>query len=75
MSAPIMDALEPSAVEAKERCAGLPIEEVAALSIAASVKRIADAISGGSIDLTVIGNQIETIAWNAGRAFESGRRQ
>lgn len=69
-ASPIRDALEPQAREV-----GPSAVEAAEVSMAISLKRIADSISSGSIDLSLIGSQIETIAWNAGRAFESGRRQ
>lgn len=42
-------------------------------SIAISLKRIADVLTAP--DLTALGNQVESMAWNAGRAFEAGRRQ
>ncbi|MFL6864074.1 MAG: hypothetical protein ACJ8DZ_13855 [Allosphingosinicella sp.] len=44
-------------------------------SIAISLKRIADVVDGGAFDLTLLGPQIDTIAWSAGRSFEHGRRQ
>lgn len=65
--AAITDGLEPAAVDAKERCPGLPIAEVAALSLAASVKRIADRLD--ALDMTAVGNQLLDIAWQAGQNF------
>lgn len=42
-------------------------------SIAISLKRIADALSGEG-DLISTTNMIEQLAWSAGRSFEQGRR-
>lgn len=68
------DQIEPGALESKIEHGAID-NHAALASIAISMKRIADAICGGAFDLSLIGAQVETIAWNAGRAFESGRRQ
>lgn len=49
------------------------IRDVSAVSVAQSLKRIADALSG--LDWNTVNGWAQTIAWNAGRSFESGRRQ
>lgn len=47
----------------------------AAGSIAISLRRIADAVTSGSLDWDIVRANVETIAYEAGRAFEAGRRQ
>jgi hypothetical protein len=43
------------------------------VSAAQSLKRIADTLNG--VDFQMLDNWAQTIAWNAGRSFEAGRRQ
>jgi hypothetical protein len=49
------------------------IRDQMAVSIAISLKRIADALTGGGDVVARLMVQIEQTAWEAGRAFERGR--
>jgi hypothetical protein len=65
--------LEPIAEAAGDATPALSAADVATISIAVSLKRIADNLPG--LDFSMIDNWAQTIAWNAGRSFEAGRRQ
>jgi hypothetical protein len=66
--------LEPDAqLEARTARESAPGEHEIELSKAISLKRLADAFSG--LDFQMINNWAQTIAWEAGRSFEHGRKQ
>lgn len=64
--------LEPEVAPLAQR---LLDEELALFSIAASLKRIADALTTAGLGLTAdVSNMVATMAYEAGRNFEGGRR-
>lgn len=66
----VADQLEPAA---RDMVGDVDDLTVAAASIAISLKRLADLAPPG-FDFASINNNIEQLAWGAGRSFEQGRR-
>lgn len=61
---------EPAAEAVAKDNPMIPLSEIALASIAISLKRLADTIDGGSLDM----HFFEQAAYQAGIAFERGRR-
>lgn len=61
---------EPPAEAASKENPRIPMSDIALASIAISLKRLADQIDGGSLDM----HFFENAAYQAGVAFERGRR-
>lgn len=63
------DLIEPGAIAARPDHDGQ-----IRLSVAISLKRIADVINAPGLDFHTINSNVEQMAWNAGRSFQHGTR-
>lgn len=70
MTETINSSMEPFAEELIKAFPKQPVEQFATVSIAISLKRIADKLDG----LSPHGHELDDVMFNAGRSFESGRR-